>query len=364
MVISSTASKRRWALDNPIAGINTLNLSSLMQRCGTVLWVCACGILAAFSLFGGEAMAVDSGNDTRMWLKKIASSEQTVSYEGVFIYRRDDQLITMHLIHVASEEGARDRLTSLSGGRWGMIRGKEGVVSLTPVNKPVNLDNGGLGSLGRNFPGQLSVSMQDLEKNYKLTMGDNDRIAGRNARMIIVKPNDAYRYGYRMWVDEKTGLLLQSDLVDEHGDAIEQVMFATINIVDKATPEMIQAVTMNDEMRRVLKSKMPETASAADMQWQVMRLPRGFSLVKRFQHSHGKWGPVEQLVLSDGIATVSVFAEQLGENVHPFNGVTHMGAVNAYGAVVDKQQLTVVGEVPLATVRLIGGSLRLSVAGQ
>jgi sigma-E factor negative regulatory protein RseB len=86
--------------------------------------------------------------------------------------------------------------------------------------------------------------------------------------------------------------------------------------------------------------------------------------VDRYQHSHGKWGPVEQLVLTDGMATVSVFVEQLGEQAKAFNGVSHVGAVNAYGTVVNDHQLTVVGEVPLATVQLIGKSLRLSVAGQ
>ena len=126
---------------------------------------------------------------------------------------------------------------------------------------------------------------------------------------------------------------------------------------------MIQAVTMSAKMRQALKTSKPDAISAAGSHWQIVSMPDGFSLVDRYQHSHGKWGPVNQLVLSDGMATVSVFVEQLGKDARPFNGVTHMGAVNAYGTVVNDHQLTVVGEVPLATVKLIGKSLRLSVAG-
>jgi len=344
-----------------------MNLSLLLHRFNSVrrtraaLWACACGEFAALALFAVAAQAVDSESEARTWLGKIASSAETVSYEGTFIFRRDDQLVTMHVIHVANKDGERERLTSLSGAQREFIRSKEGVVCLIPGKRHVTLNKG---SLGRSFPNQLVGRMQDLEKNYRLVMGDTDRIAGRMARMIVIEPKDNYRYGYRIWVDERTGLLLQSDLVNERGNAVEQFMFTSLNIATKVSPEMMRAVTMDKEMRRSLRSSKPETVTAADVQWQIMNMPSGFSLVERYQHSHAMRGPVDQLVLTDGMATVSVFVEHLGEHAKPFNGVSHVGAVNAYGAVVNDRQLTVVGEVPLATVRLIGGSLRLSVAGQ
>jgi sigma-E factor negative regulatory protein RseB len=322
-------------------------------------------VLAVLGLCAEQAQAVDAdkpGNDAKAWLDKIASSERSVSYEGTFIFRRDDQLVTMHLVHVVDQSGQRERLSSLSGVRREFFRSKEGVVYLSPGQKHSSFNKE---ILRRNFPAQLEDGAKDLEKNYRLAMGEGDRIAGRAARMLVIEPKDNYRYGYRIWVDDKTGLLLQSDLVNEHGNAVEQFMFTTINVVDKPTPQMVQAVTMSDNMRQALKSSTPDImAAAADGQWQVMHMPSGFSLVERYQHSHGKWGPVDQLVLTDGMATVSVFIEQLGEHAKPFNGVSHVGAVNAYGTVVNDHQLTVVGEVPLATVRLIGNSLRLTVAGQ
>lgn len=326
---------------------------------GVAVWIC--GLLAVFALFAEDARAVDSGNDAKVWLDKIATSSQTVSYEGTFIYRRDDQLVTMHLIHVANGEGERERLVSLSGGRRELLRSKEGVVCIFPGQKHTTFHKEGL---GKHFPSQLAGHVEDLEKNYRLTVGGRDRIAGRNARMIVVEPKDNYRYGYRIWVDEALGLLLQSDLVNEHGNAIEQVMFASINVVDNATPEMVQAVTMDDEMRQSLKSTKLQIVSANDTSWRIAQMPKGFSLAERYQHNNGKQDSVEQLVVSDGMATVSVFVENLNGNMEPFKGVSHVGAVNAFGTVVDNHQLTVVGEVPLATVRLIGNSLSFSKAGQ
>jgi sigma-E factor negative regulatory protein RseB len=369
MTVRAPTLQSQRTFNSPMFDLETINAFIRRPWGGTrgrrmVVWACACGLLTVFGMFAEQAQAADAAqsvSETRAWLDKIASAEKTVSYEGNFIFRRDDQLVTMHLIHVVDQSGERERLSSLSGVRREFFRSKEGVVCLTPSQKhnPLNRE-----ILRGNFPAQLGGSMRDLQKNYRLVMGDSDRIAGRSARMIVIAPRDNYRYGYRIWVDEKTGLLLQSDLVNEHGNAVEQFMFTMLTVVDKPTPQMIQAVTMTDKMREALKSSKPDAMSAAAAPWQIISMPNGFSLVERYQHSHGKWGPVDQLVLTDGMATVSVFVERLGGNAKPFHGVSHMGAVNAYGTVVNDHQLTVVGEVPLATVRLIGKSLRLSVAGK
>lgn len=320
-----------------------------------MMWLC--GLLAVFTLFGETARAIDFGNDPKAWLNRIAASAQSVSYEGTFVYRRDDQLVTMHLIHVANRDGEREKLVSLSGGRRELLRSKEGVVCIFPGNKHITFNRGGL---NKHFPGQLAAHVKDLENNYHLTMGGRDRIAGRNARMIVVEPKDNYRYGYRIWIDEETGLLLQSDLVNEHGNAMEQVVFTEINVVDKATPQMVKAVTMDDEMRRALEARKDQTVASDNMPWRITKMPKGFSLAEHYQHNHSKHEPVEQLVLTDGMATVSVFIEHMEGKTAPFKGATHMGAVNAFGTVVNDHQLTVVGEVPAATVRLIGRSMSLT----
>jgi sigma-E factor negative regulatory protein RseB len=322
---------------------------------GATAWIC--GLLAIFAFSIEDAQAVDSRNEAKVLLDKIATSAQKVNYEGTFVYRRDDQLLSMHLIHVSGPDGEREQLVSLSGGQRVLLRSKEGVVCIFPGKKHITFNKGGL---GKHFPSQLAAHVEDLEKNYHLSMGGNDRIAGRAARIIIVEPKDNYRYGYRIWVDKDTGLLLQSDLVNEHGNAVEQVMFTSIKVVDKATPAMVKAVTMDDEMRKSLEATKQQTVSANDMPWRITQMPSGFAMAEHYQHNNGKRNPVEQIVLTDGMATVSIFVERINKNTAPFKGVSHMGAVNAFGTVVDDHQLTVVGEVPAATVRLIGHSLNLT----
>ncbi len=68
--------------------------------------------------------------------------------------------------------------------------------------------------------------------------------------------------------------------------------------------------------------------------------------------------PLEHVVFTDGLASVSVFIEEDIER-DPANlvGGSHMGAVNVHGRNMDDYHITVVGEVPHRTVRKISKSV-------
>ena len=68
--------------------------------------------------------------------------------------------------------------------------------------------------------------------------------------------------------------------------------------------------------------------------------------------------PVTHILLTDGLATVSVFAAENKLPAKVFRGVSSIGAVHAYGRMVDDHHVAVVGEVPARTVEQIGNSLR------
>jgi sigma-E factor negative regulatory protein RseB len=55
-----------------------------------------------------------------------------------------------------------------------------------------------------------------------------------------------------------------------------------------------------------------------------------------------------------------VFVERADDAVKPNapSGLTHMGAVHAFGKIVEGHQVTVVGEAPALTVDMIGESVR------
>ena len=63
--------------------------------------------------------------------------------------------------------------------------------------------------------------------------------------------------------------------------------------------------------------------------------------------------PVRHLVLSDGLASVSVFIEPRSPQTEAMRGLAKVGAAFAYSRDLDGHQVTAVGEVPAATVEAI-----------
>jgi sigma-E factor negative regulatory protein RseB len=95
--------------------------------------------------------------------------------------------------------------------------------------------------------------------------------------------------------------------------------------------------------------------------WQFNWLPNGFALVGLQNRLKAKNGAaVEHRVYSDGLSAVSVFIEKIKAKHSHLHGGTHMGAINAYGTIINTHFVTVVGEVPELTVSKIGASISYS----
>jgi sigma-E factor negative regulatory protein RseB len=83
-------------------------------------------------------------------------------------------------------------------------------------------------------------------------------------------------------------------------------------------------------------------------------LPAGFRLTTwRMQIIAGSSTPVQHLVYSDGLASVSVFIEPSDPRAQPMRGLAKVGAAFAFSRNLDGHQVTAVGEVPPVTVEAI-----------
>ena len=143
------------------------------------------------------SLAAGSASEARQLLERMSAALQDLSYQGIFVYRRDEDLAAMKVIHLAHKEGERELLQTLTGEPRETVR-----------------DSHRFGLMGQQVEGRLA----QVEGYYQLAPVSHDRVAGRDTKLIAVAPRDQYRYGYRLWIDEKTGLLLKSDLLGEQGD--------------------------------------------------------------------------------------------------------------------------------------------------
>jgi len=302
------------------------------------------------------AQADQPATTIEKWLEKMHHAANMLNYDGTFVYGQNNQLTSMQIIHSVDAKGENERLISLDGSGREVIRSGDTVTCILPDKKSVVVDKS---STDEAFPPQFPLKIDQLSNFYNFHLKGEDRVAGQIARKLIIEPKDKYRYGHALWIDSKTGLLLKDDLIGENGEVVEQFMFTQINY-----PTVIEKDRFASDVKKKkfvwYKAKEPEIENKVNqkMSWKVKSLPAGFVPgVERHHKMSMSAMPVEHFMFSDGLSSVSVFVEKQMENSKNLIGRSKMGAVNAYGRAVGEYHVTVVGEVPQATVEMVGDSV-------
>ena len=303
------------------------------------------------------SVAGNAASDAQARLERMAHAAQTLNYDGTFVYRNGTTIETMRIIHRANEEGERERLVAMSGAAREVVRDGERVTCIYPDNRSVVVAK----SRPRTFPhSRLLQSGNGFERYYALSVHEGERIAGRQTELVEVQPKDRFRYGHRLWLDRDTGLLLRSELIGEQEEIIEQLVYTNIELPATISDELLEPATSGAGYTWYRDEQgAPGAEPDAPSSWRTGWLPDGFELRNRAKNPIMKSRtPVEHLVFSDGLASVSVFIEQLDTAGKPLDGLSSMGAVNAFGSMVNGYQVTVVGEVPAATVERVAGAIK------
>jgi sigma-E factor negative regulatory protein RseB len=314
-----------------------------------------------FLLLGGcSALAVAGDPEqAREWLQRMSQAMQTMSYQGTFVYAHGTTMETMRITHVADENGVRERLYSVTGPKREVVRDNEGVRCVLEDAASVVEDQVVENTFFPELP--LSVIEGD-ESGYRLETGGSARIAGHTAHRISIAPADAYRYGYDFWLEQQTGLLLKWVLLDSNRRQLAKLMFTDFAIGEDVDLREIEPAGEPVESTR-MKTLSPEKTVATNSKprWQPAKLPPGFQLASH-NHKAGGQEVYEHLVYSDGLAVVSVYIEEKENAAAIRPHVAWLGTNNAYIHGHGDLQITVIGEVPVVTVKSIGVEMARTVA--
>lgn len=281
-----------------------------------------------------------------------------LNYEGVFVYQRGDQVESMRLIHRYADGVEAERLVSLSGPAREVIRQGDRVTC-------VYADSDAARGAGKTPPRDLigvgfSAPVDKLDDNYHITLDGQDRVAGRPSTVVAVTPVSPDRYGYRLWLDEESKLLLKSAILDGSGRALEQMQFTDLAVHASLAAERLQPELRGPsfDWPTAAESKSADSAPPAGGGWRVSWVPAGFEFKERsLQRMGAREAPIDHLVYSDGVAMVSVFVEAVADMKRALRGRSSRGAVNAFSRLADNHQITVVGEVPADTAQKIALSV-------
>lgn len=295
-----------------------------------------------------------SSEKAMQWIQKMSMAMQELSYKGQFVYLQNNQLESMSIKHVKDAQGIRERLISLNGEAREILKDNNNLTCVWPSSQQVVVDQSNQSSTS---PIWIPDDVERLSKFYTFSLAGVDRVADHSAIIISIIPKDKYRYGMKVWVDDNNGLLLQSKLFDERGKTKEQIMFTSLSLMHYDDKVSFTAVPQIHNGYALIRSHNGQQRSQlqADAKWQLATLPRGFWIESSFrkqmpQSTHY----TQQMVLTDGMASVSVFIERTsGESL---TGESSMGAVNAFGARFNEYTVTAIGEVPAVTVKTLAKS--------
>lgn len=313
-------------------------------------------IIFIMALSSSLAMAKSDPEAVEL-LEHMGKATKQLNYDGVFTYQSGQKLQAIRIIHKSGKDGEVERLLSLNGAARELIRTEDLVTCIFPEGKRVNINRR---PFGQGFPTKLLRRLNSATPYYTILMGKEGRVADRKAQQLIVNPMDNYRYGYHLWLDKEKALLLQSDLLTEAGDIVEKFAFSSIKM-DIAIPDEALAPQMTGHQLswNRIETVDPKLLENKVSDWRINWLPDGFVLVaQQHRQKANNKKLIEQRVYSDGLSSVSIFIEKSSKKNRHLKGLSNMGAVNAFGTIVDGYFVTVVGQAPQITIEKIGQAIK------
>jgi sigma-E factor negative regulatory protein RseB len=311
--------------------------------------------LLAAAILPLTAVPIRAADDPERLLERMNQALERVQFEGTLVYLHGHDLSALRVSHRVQDGTPGESMLSLTGPVRALSRHAEGVTCMLPDAAPLTVRKGhGDAGILRSMP----LDFARLEGFYRIGHLGRFRVAGRDTDVVGVLARDGFRYGYRFYVDEASGLPLKVDLLAGDETPIQQIMFTDIAI-DAASESEGDAPDAQAGPETLARRPPPasagsDPAEAAD--WLPAELPPGFRLVSRERFPREDGATIRQLVLSDGLAAFSIYLEPPLDGA--LQGESRLGAVSAAGGRVGNYQATVVGEVPPTTVRTVLNGIR------
>ena len=353
--------------------------------------------LAASTALAGVAGAAQEGSKSAAdWLHAMDGAFRSLDYDGVFSYytaeraqltpatppapavgdrtlsfgigiRTSARLATYRVVHKVIDGVERERIEHLDGPPREVLRVGNRIVCALPLGHELPALAGGLPAAP--YAGVFGRRFEAMSDSYRVGFDGQGRIAGRSAVKLRVAPLDQDRFGYRLWLDEATGLLLRSELHSVAAEAakLEIFQFTSLRIGDGVATKDLAPAMPNPVLHELTHADAGQPAATAapdgatvPSHWEAGWVPRGFRMASGNGPPRAGGAAVSTLVYSDGLAAFSVFIEAMPAD-GAGNVVSRRGATvllsQAKSGIERDHLVTVVGEVPVATARRIAAGV-------
>ena len=303
---------------------------------------------------------VAAAEEPTRWLERMNQALTSRNYDGTFSHWHGGRVEMLRIIHRVQDGAVSERLVSLDGSGREFIRSGSDLACYLPDKKTVLVERR---PPEQSLLGGFPTINPQTANFYDIQEVATTRLNRRDTHLITVTPRDQFRYGYRLWIDEKTAMPLKTQLCDGHGHVIEQIVFASLTLSSRIPDSAFKPEVSTDGFKWLRNEAPPvkEPADTAAAAWNGLKLPPGFKMTARSaQVMPGSNDPVSHLVFTDGLASVSVFVETQPPEPAGQESVTEesarVGSSSVFSTVMGGRKVTAVGEVPPETVRSIASS--------
>lgn len=305
--------------------------------------------LLAFALSGPLAAA-----EMPPVIERMLEAARTLNYRGHVVQIEGTQAQTLHLLHRAGPDAGEDRVYNLQGGYWELQRvGPRCRIALSDARQAHDE-----AIVAAAFPSLVPQRLSRLAEFYDFAPLGKGRFVNREANFTLARPRDAFRFARLLVTDAATGLLVKTGLVDHRGQILRQAFFVDLQVLpavpnaDWKDPIPGAPAPLKWIERSVLADPV-----AVQVPWQVGPLPPGFMISGHVRRRMpGGDHEVEQITLSDGLATVSAFIDPEAAGEKMTTGARHVAIMPVYGTAVDGRQITVLGAAPFPALRQIAAA--------
>lgn len=292
------------------------------------------------------------------WLMRMHEASRTRAYVGTYVVSAGSVMSSAKIWHVCEGNQQVERVEALTGAPRTVFRHNDRVVTFMPDHKLVLTEN--RESLGL-FPELLQSADHRIAEFYKAQREGTERVAGVEADVVLLSPKDNLRFGYRVWAEQKKGLVVKLQTLDIDGKVLEQAAFSELQFDAPISMNQLLQMMAKVDGYRVEEPALVKTTALAEG-W-VLKTPvsgfRSMSCYKRPGSSQSVIPGAEPLqwIFSDGLASVSLFLEPLDRARHDRESSLSIGATQTMSKQIGPYWLTVMGEVPMATLKLFAGGL-------
>ncbi|WP_082151669.1 MucB/RseB C-terminal domain-containing protein [Caenimonas sp. SL110] len=292
------------------------------------------------------------------WLLRMHEASKLRSYIGTFVVLSNNgSMSSARIWHACEGDQQVERVESLTGAPRSTFRRNNEVVTFLPELRVARTEK--RESLGL-FPNLIKSSDSSIPDFYSARRLGGDRVAGFAADVVQLAPKDNLRYGYRIWSERKSGLVVKLQTIDADGTVLEQAAFSELQLDAPVRIDKLNQMMSATEGWRIEKAEALKTTAAAEG-WHLKSAIAGFKPINCYKRPVGAGGAGSDgaihWIFSDGLAAVSLFVEQYDAKRHAQEGIFASGATQTLTRRIQDWWLTAVGEVPSQTLNAFAQSL-------